>query len=237
MKQITFLVLIFFVTFPIFSQPMEAEAILEKSIAYHDPQGRWHTFVGYLTVESQSPNASLRTSVIQLDLPKNNYQSTVRQDGNTIVSKWHNGQCQYSINGETPSSPALAEKFGLNCDRTTWLRNYYLYLYGLPMKLKDPGTHLHPEVAEVEWMGGLYYRLRVDYDPKVGNDRWYFYFDTTTYQLRHYQFYHDESQNDGEYILLAEEQELQGMKIPKTRAWYTNKEGVYLGTDTLVDTN
>ena len=88
MKQITFLVLIFFVTFPIFSQPMEAEAILEKSIAYHDPQGRWHTFVGNLTVESQSPNASLRTSVIQLDLPKNNYQSTVRQDGNTIVSKW-----------------------------------------------------------------------------------------------------------------------------------------------------
>ena len=69
MKQTTFLVLIFFVIFPIFSQPMEAEAILKKSIAYHDPHGRWYTFVGNLTVESQSPNTSLRTSVIEFDLP------------------------------------------------------------------------------------------------------------------------------------------------------------------------
>ena len=48
-----------------------------------------------------------------------------------------------------------------------------------------------------------------------------------------YQFYHEESKNDGEYILLDGLEEIEGIKMPKTRAWYTNKEEKYLGTDTL----
>ncbi len=48
-----------------------------------------------------------------------------------------------------------------------------------------------------------------------------------------YQFYHEESKNDGEYILLTEEIEVNGIKMPKNRAWYYNKNHEYLGTDFL----
>ena len=79
--------------------------------------------------------------------------------------------------------------------------------------------------------------LKATYDKEVGSDTSYFYFDPKTYAMEVYQFYHDESKNDGEYILLSEIIEVNGMKIPKIRAWYYNKNDEYLATDTLVKAN
>jgi len=54
-----------------------------------------------------------------------------------------------------------------------------------------------------------------------------------------YQFYKtddsgSEKTDSGEYILLSEEAMVNGIKMPKVRAWYYNKDNKYLGTDTLV---
>ena len=113
------------------------------------------------------------------------------------------------------------------------MRNYYTYLYGLPMKLKDPGTNLDSKVQKRTFKGKEYLVLKATYDQKVGDDIWYFYFDPTTYAMEVYQFYHDESKNDGEYILLKDMEEIDGVKMPKVRAWYYNSDDTYLGTDTL----
>ena len=52
-----------------------------------------------------------------------------------------------------------------------------------------------------------------------------------------YQFFHDESKNDGEYILLSEMITVNGIKIPKVRAWYYNEGDKYLATDNLRKAN
>jgi hypothetical protein len=39
--------------------------------------------------------------------------------------------------------------------------------------------------------------------------------------------------NDGEYIILENELMIGGIKMPKDRAWYYNKDDKYLGTDYL----
>ncbi|MGB0657356.1 MAG: DUF6503 family protein [Flavobacteriaceae bacterium] len=222
--------------FPFFTlaQQPTAMEVLDKSIAYHDPEGHWATFSGTLAIEMTAPQKGKRMSQLELNFPRRYFKSTVTQEGTTSVSEWANGICTYWLNGSQDISEEQRETYRLNCKRTTQMRDYYAYLYGLPMKLKDPGTRLQPEVQEVNWRGAVYLRLRVDYDPEVGKDRWYFYFDPNSYQLRHYQFYHDEAKNDGEYILLSEEIDIQGMKIPKIRAWYTNKDERHLGTDVLV---
>ena len=49
-----------------------------------------------------------------------------------------------------------------------------------------------------------------------------------------YRFFHDEPRNDGEYVTLEGEVAIDGLRIPKTRAWYYNRDDGYLGTDTLV---
>jgi hypothetical protein len=76
--------------------------------------------------------------------------------------------------------------------------------------------------------------IKVTYDPEVGADIWYFYFDPSTFALSGYRFYHDESKNDGEYILLEGEITINGVKFPEKRAWHTHKEGKYLGNDDLL---
>ncbi|WP_298507173.1 DUF6503 family protein, partial [uncultured Maribacter sp.] len=124
----------------------------------------------------------------------------------------------------------------INCSRTKMMKDYYTYLYGLPMKLKDPGTIIDSIVVRKSFKDKEYLVLKVTYDKEVGEDVWYFYFNPNTYAMEVYQFFHDESKNDGEYILLSDEEEIQDIKMPKNRAWYYNKDDKYLGTDILTKT-
>lgn len=212
---------------------LTAEQLLEKSITYHDPNGSWATFNGEFTVVMESPSRPVRTTKINLDFPKQLFKSSVESEEVIITSQWKAGSCTYTYQESTRYSEEIAKKYRLNCERTTTMKNYYSYLYGLPMKLKDEGTLLDPQVMIRSLNGESYWSIKVTYEATVGADTWYFYFDPTTYQLRHYQFYHDETNNDGEYILLSEEIEIGGIKMPKNRAWYTNQEDNYLGTDYL----
>jgi len=41
-----------------------------------------------------------------------------------------------AINGNTNPSEELKKKFSLSNERANLYKNYYTYLYGLPMKLK-----------------------------------------------------------------------------------------------------
>ena len=212
---------------------LTAEELLDKSIAYHDPAGKWSGLNGAFTVVMESPNRPVRTTKITLDFPQQLFKTQVNLDGVNTTSQWLAGACSYAVEGSTTYPEELAKKYRLNCERTTKMKNYYTYLYGLPMKLKDEGTLLDPEVMIRSLNGESYWAIKVTYEASVGGDTWYFYFDPLTYQLRHYQFYHNEAKNDGEYILLSEEIEIEGIKMPKNRAWYTNQENDYLGTDYL----
>ena len=126
-----------------------------------------------------------------------------------------------------------SKKYRVNPDRPNMYYNYYSYLYGMPMKLKDEGTNIEPDYEILEFYGKNYFRIKVTYDPKVGTDTWYFYFNTTTYALEAYQFFKDESKNDGEYILFEGLKEINQIKVPRRRAWYYNKDEKFLATDVL----
>jgi hypothetical protein len=67
------------------------------------------------------------------------------------------------------------------------MQNYYTYLYGLPMKLKDPGTIISSVVNRN--LGKEYLVLKSN--TSIGTDSWYF--EPKTYALKIYQFYHDET--------------------------------------------
>jgi hypothetical protein len=113
------------------------------------------------------------------------------------------------------------------------MKNYYQYLWLLPMKLNDEGTNLNPLVKTVDFFGRVSLEIMVTYDPGVGNDVWYFYFNPESYSLQGYRFYHDEETNDGEYIILEKEVTFEHVRLPKERKWYTHKEDKFLGADIL----
>lgn len=217
----------------IFGQEITGNQLLEKSIKYHDPNGNWQSFKGVLEVTMTTPDEKKRISTVKINLLDRFFELSYAQDKNSFALGVQKEDCALSLNGSSTISNEAIEKYKLTCDRAKRMRDYYTYLYGLPMKLKDPGTVIDPKVEHRTFKGKGYLVLKATYEKEVGNDIWYFYFDQKTYAMEVYQFFHDMAKNDGEYILLSDHESISKIKIPKTRAWYNNKDDKYLGTDVL----
>ncbi len=217
------------------AQTKTPEQILSASIAYHDPNGVWGSLQGSFTVRMDSPDREPRVSEITLDQQRSRFRLHVTQGSDTKTYELNGDECALMLNGSASISAADAETHRLTCERATMYRNYYSYLYGLPMKLRDKGTTLSPVAERRTFHGKEYLVLKATYDQEVGQDTWYFYFDPESYAMEAYQFYHDEAKNDGEYILLKDIETIEGIKMPKIRAWYYNKNDAHLGTDTLLE--
>lgn len=215
------------------AQELSGNEVLDRAIAFHDPEGNWKSFKGNLSIMMESPTNSLRKTDIVLNLPANYFKSTITRDNYSIESELDGAKCSLKLNGSTSIASKIKDSLRISCDRAKMMKNYYTYLYGLPMKLKDPGTMLDSTVFKKSFKGKEYLVIKVAYDKEVGSDTWYFYFDPKTYAMEVYQFFHDEQKNDGEYIVLSEMIKVNGIKMPKIRAWYYNKDDTYLGTDIL----
>ncbi len=214
-------------------QELKGSELLDKAIQYHDPENNWGQFRAKLSITMQTPTSSDRLSEIWLDFPREYFRLSQKKDDTTVLWILDKDECSLTLNGSSDISKEDVEKYRLNCKRAATMKNYYSFLYGLPMKLKNPGTLVDPKVQSRTFKGKEYLVLKVNYEESIGKDVWYFYFDPETYAMEMYQFYHDESKNDGEYILLSESLEVSAIKMPRIRAWYYNKNDEYLGTDIL----
>ncbi len=222
----------------VWSQQLTGPQVVERAIAYHDPNNNWATFNDTLLVTMKTPTQPNRNSTIVINLPKRYFYVKATRGNNTTEYTINKGECQIAFNGNTSIPDSIAKAHNLNCDRANLYKNYYTYLYGLPMKLKDAGTNIHPNVSKKTFKGKEYLVVKVTYDANVGSDVWYFYFNPKTYAMEVYQFFKTdekgkEKPDSGEYILLTGIKEVSGIKIPKNRAWYYNKDNKYLGTDYL----
>lgn len=215
--------------------------LLSKSIAYHDPDHQWDTFASTFYVVQETPNKPPRTQKIYIDIPNEQFEIRYQLDNHDLYYQIDKGQCMVTFDGKTQFSEKDEKDYSLTCDRATMWRNYYTYLYGLPMKLYDPGTNLAPDAEKVAFMEQDYWRLKVTYDEQVGSDVWFFYFNLETFALEAYQFYKGDPEgagkNTGEYILLSELGTVHGILMPKIRRWFYNKNDEFLGTDFLYNSS
>ena len=214
-----------------FSQEITGEQLLNRAIKFHVPNNNWSTFKGTLFVTMKTPNRPKRESEITIDLPKEYFSVKAQTSGNTTTYNVINKNANIKFNGNIPTEEEK-KKYNLNIKRANLYKNYYTYLYGLPMKLKDEGTIIHKKVERKKFKEKEYLVLKVTYLKEIGKDTWYFYFDPTTYAMEVYQFFKD-TKESGEYILLSGLEIINGIKMPKNRAWYYNKDDGYLGTDFL----
>lgn len=220
-----------------FSQELTGSQLLDKSIDYHDPNANWSSFKGNFAVTMSTPDGKERISNLTLNLPQEYFQVSSAKDSVILKQTLNKGDCELMLNGSIELSEEDKKTHRLTCERAKMYKDYYTFLYGLPMKLKDPGTIIDPKTEKKTFKGKEYIVLKATYEKGVGEDVWYFYFDQKTYAMEVYQFFHEESKNDGEFILLTGEEEVSGIKMPKTRAWYYNKDEKYLGTDVLTKTS
>lgn len=207
---------------------------LALSQRHHDPQGVWFKSRIRLTIEEARADGSTRVSLVTLDHPGSAFELKTKRDDRQIVMSVFKEQTSASLDGRIDFPETEALKFGLTSEGVLRRRNYYTYLYGLPMKLNDPGAIVGLPVPAAKFEGRSYRKVRVTYDPKVGGDVWDFFFDPATNALSGYRFFHDEKKGDGEFITLEGQIDCGfGVKLPKARSWYMNQDRKYLGKDTI----
>jgi hypothetical protein len=205
-----------------------------RSIRYHDPQGQWLRRAHEFSLKETRGDGTFRTTELILN-PGAGKFSLSQHRGEDHISRFLGpDNCVVTLNGKSTFTEEQKEKYRLTCAGSTLYRDYYTYLWGLPMKLQDEGTLIGKQVESVDFYGQQLLQVRVTYAEGVGEDVWYFYFHPITYALSGYRFYHDEAANDGEYILLEGEVAVGPLRLPAKRSWYTHGEGTYLGVDEVL---
>ena len=194
------------------AQPLTAEQVLGKALKYHDPKEEWRTFNHQLNFVSERPNGADRLSTVTIN--NNTGLFELMEDGNNMAILMDS---------------CITIPTGKTCEQVKRIRNYYVYLWGLPMKLKDEGTALDPIVKEEKFEGVACYVLRVPYDQDV----WFFFIDKSNFAMKAYMFLKDEPLREGELIYLDDEVRIGEMRIPKKRKWVTMPDQEVLGTDIL----
>lgn len=194
------------------SQSLIATDVVDKSIAYHDPEGLWNTFTGTLHLAEEREEGDRYT---KFSIDNSNGKWVFERDqtkhGMLLDS------C-FTVSGEA------------ECERIETIRNYYLYLWGLPMKLKDKGTPILPRAELVkDWHGREVYSVEVHYD----RENWTYFFDSKTYALLGYEFMFNHKEG-GELILLEGLEAFEQMNFPKERTWYELPAETYLAKDILI---
>ncbi|MCB0687830.1 MAG: hypothetical protein KDC53_14945 [Saprospiraceae bacterium] len=214
---------------------VDAAWLLKESIKYHDPANTWARSKTKLTLREIRPESEDRITTLTIDDRRGNFLMQQIRDGYKIEFKISGDDHQILLNGRVPEDTAVISRYRLNQQRVFTMRDYYSYLYSLPMRLVSDGSIIAKEAKETIFDDQKVYAIKVTYPPQVGNDTWYFYFDKVTKQLTGYRFYHHEEDNDGEYIILEDAIKVGNLLIPQKRSWYTNKGGEFLGTDIVIE--
>ena len=210
-----------------------AEALLARSIAFHDAQGRWGSRVVLLTWNGTGADGEERSMVdISIFPDGRSFEMSGRYRGAALEYATDGATYSVRVDGANPDEETRT-RLALSRDGGMFWRDYYGYLAGLPMKLRDPGTRIDADPVPTEFIGREVQSIRVTYDAEVGGETWYFYFDPESAQLVGCRFYHDESANDGEYIVFEGVIEADGLRLPQSRRWYVNADDRFLGEDVI----
>jgi hypothetical protein len=219
------------------SQETDQQAVpplLQKSIAYHDPEGNWQQFKARLYLIHTDTSGKETPFELEIDNNTGYFSHISHRDKKEIVKGISpDGTAFFLIDGKKEISQEEREKYKMTRESAEGTRNFYLHLYGLPMKLRDAGTLVSDSVYIESLHGKDYQVMQVSYEPSVGNDTWFFYLNPTTAAMEAYSF-HWGNPEAGEYVLLEEELEVNEIKLPRVRKWYFTKEDQYLGADILI---
>ena len=199
-------------------EKLNGPKLIEKSISYHDPNGEWSNLAKTFYIRDIRPGGDERQYTVSMDIP-NDYLKYVNAP-QMLVYEVSKDSC-LTVSGE-----------GATCERAMMLRDYYFYLWGLPMKLLDGGTQIEKEVQREVIKGIEAWVVRVPYE----KDIWYFYLHPEDFRMIAYKFQKDEKKQIGEIIYLENELIVGSMKIPSERSWYRTENDEFLGTDFLLKT-
>jgi len=128
----------------------------------------------------------------------------------------------------------LIIKHQLTQERAILLKDYYFFLWYLPMNINRPDAEIENRINEKIYNQVKFIEVPVTFPHSENNHSWFFYFHPQKFQLLRSMFFKSEFA-DGEYILFEGEYQFDGIRIPASRKWFTNAEDKFLGEDKLIE--
>ncbi len=138
-----------------------------------------------------------------------------------------------TVDGSSDLSDVVRERMGLIREDGFFWRNYFGFLGGMPMCLRDPSVLLEPDAIEMTFEGRVVQALRASFEESTGTDTWTFYFEPGTAELIGCRFDRADPSRDGETLVFDEFVSVQGVRLPARRKWYMNADREFLGEDVL----
>ena len=215
----------------------EAQLLLDKCLNYHDPENKWNTFAADIQVktviyraqkDSKDTLRDERNSSISLDNGNRYFTMERTTDGFALNRK----VIADSICESTWDKPKLSAEDSimknLTCAEAADYRNYYRYMIGIPLVLRDKGAIVKDTIFTEKVYGKDYQVITVNYQPIAKEPTWYFYIDPSTYQMVRAKFVKPTEpgkQASGEIIDLLKPVDFKGMKVFSQLYWMYLNEG------------
>ncbi len=224
-----------FAAFTTFGQIMTNKSIIEKAIHYHDPDNSWSFFKGnflidltkgdekevvFLTVDNG------KSTAIWKELLKNN---------DTLTGGFIKDSCILQRNRKNIPQEGQLENFMLDCKSITERTQYWIYMFGLPMKLQDEAVNFVGQPEKVSFLGQTFWQITVNYNSKQSEEYWKFFFDPQTFAFKIAQYFHPALDGDSEYIIYEEEEKINGITIPAKHSWYLFNNREFIGSEKLLN--
>ena len=186
---------------------------MDKTIQFHDPTGSWSSLKDSFHLVSNSKWSDWKDEHLAITID-------VKNDGARYTNIDRNVDCLF----EEDSTKALLD----SCDCAPyngWTKDFYTYIWGLPMKLKDPNIKVTEQPNKIIFFEDSCFVLQVQYP----NENWEYYISSEDYYLAGFRFEKIDG-SGGEIVRNVGVEQWGKIITPKKRIWFDLKENL-LGTD------
>ncbi len=225
--------ILFSVTQPLFAQSLSPHEILAKTLRVHGSPKKWEKMSIQWEISIIRKGVKDRRFQVGTNFSTGDFVYAVQTDTLSYKQGYINDVFQFSVNGKTEIPEAMKKRLDMTPNRTTYLKEVYFYLLGLPMVLQKDTNFLDAQAPLSIFNAKKCYKLTVRYLPFDENETWEFYIDATSFQLVGYRFYLKDPSTNGEFIYLDDYKKWKGFLIPLKRTWYWNKDASYFRTDQI----
>lgn len=216
MKFATFLILFVLLLTGCRNQPKSAIEIINKSVTFHDQHNHWSKLNAQFNFDSKFSIATFPQETLNISM-------------NVKTDAFHYHNPKRKVKVQYINDVCSADSCTGACKGYSWTKSFYPYIWGLPMKLKDPGYT--PEKDWAECIFNMYpcYSVKMNYE----NENFIYYFDQSDFQLRGFQFLKNDESKHGEIVTLKGLHTFDGIKFPAHRTWL-NLDSSLIGTNEVL---
>jgi hypothetical protein len=212
------------------AQPGAARALIERSIAFHDPGGVWWSSARSISLRQPRDEGPEQRTTFALFPDAMRFEMQLADSAFGLMAHADADTCTIKLTGQDLEA-ARKRYEKMDCGRLRLYRSYYAYLFNLPMNLLDPAGTIEPAVIETTFAGRAVRAVRIGYG--AGEPAWEFYFDPATAAIVGCRFARDPEWKTGEWIAFSDEVQTGGVRLPRERAWYYNENDKWLATDII----